>query len=732
MKAWHLKPLGSLLLVAGLVGTGPAGSTEPEFVKIADGFTPVPGGSGFFGEFDGEIGANGQVVFSGSALGSFETGLFSGDGGTVTRLIDGVRLLPNSLQPVTDSGPLFPGGGRLLGVLSAEVPVGLVPTFLNGLYEFQGETFRPVVDFTMPRPGGGLFDSIDNYFPVDVSAARAAFVATSRISFVNSLFLETAGSIEFIADTSTIIPGKNTPFIGFQEIAIEDDAVFFGGITEQEFITVIGGSFPLAPTVGLYRHHSSSLSRLVDDTTPFPNSQTTFKSISSIATERGTVSFIGQSMPRENESPCCLNGVYSHDGTDLSVVVDHTTILPNGTGTVTDLRGLAGSDGDLIFAATGSDGEEGIYRHDGSSLQVLADLTTPIPEGTGAFTRFNVFDQISPPNIYVQGGLTVFLAMGTNGQKGVYADLRGRLIKVAALDDELNGALVEELNLLGSDIQNYSFLLSVNPSPSFPSTWYRVDLGTELVSAVLPGSRTARVGEPVTVFAAIVNGGPRRAVGCRIVGPADLPAEVTFVASDPADNQPIGAVNALVDIPAGGAQNFLVTITPAQAFSPRSIAFNFDCANADAADQIAALNGLALSSSATPAPDIVAVAATLGNDGSVIIPGSGGQGVFAVSTINLGLGDTITVVADGGDQALPINLAICETDPASGVCLGPVVDATIGVTLAIASNETPTFGIFVSSPQAIAFVPAANRVFVRFLDSDGALRGVTSVALRSQ
>ncbi len=720
------------MLVAGQIGFGPAQSTEPGFVKIVDSFTPVPGGSGFFGEFDGEIGANRQVVFSGSALGSFETGLFSGDGGTVTRLIDGVRLLPNSLQAVTDSGPLFPGGGRLLGVLSAEVPGGLAPTFLNGLYEFQGATFRPVVDFTTARPNGGLFDSIDNYFPVDVAAARTAFVATSRISLVASLYLETAGSIEFIADSLTTIPGKATPFVGFQEIAIEDDAVFFGGVTEQEFITVIGRSFPQPPTVGLYRYQESLLSRLVDDTTAFPNSETTFKSVSSIVPGSAAVSFIGESMPRENESPCCPDGVFTHDGTDLAVIVDHTTILSNGTGRVTEIRRLAGSEGGLVFAATGGDGEEGIYRHDGANFQVVADLTTPIPEGSGTFTRFGVFDQISPPNMHVQGGLTVFLAMGANGQKGVYADLRGRLIKIAALDDELNGAVVEELELPGSEIQDYSFLLSVNPSPSFPSTWSRVDLGTQVVSAVLPGSRTARVGEPVTVFATMVNGGPRTAVGCRIVGPPDLPGEVTFVASDPVSHQPIATVNDLIDIPAAGAQNFLVTITPAEAFVPRSLTFTFDCANADAADRITAINGLSLSASATPAPDVVAIAATEGNDGIVTVPGSGGQGVFAVSTINLGPGDAITVKADGGGLTLPLTLAICETDPASGGCLGPVVDAANGVTRTIASNETPTFGIFVSSPQAIAFDPAANRVFVRFFDSDGTLRGVTSVALRSQ
>jgi hypothetical protein len=50
----------------------------------------------------------------------------------------------------------------------------------------------------------------------------------------------------------------------------------------------------------------------------------------------------------------------------------------------------------------------------------------------------------------------------------------------------------------------------------------------------------------------------------------------------------------------------------------------------------------------------------------------------------------------------------------------------------ILSNETPTFGVFVAAQEDISFFPEINRIFVRFKDSGGVTRGLTSVAVRTQ
>ena len=62
--------------------------------------------------------------------------------------------------------------------------------------------------------------------------------------------------------------------------------------------------------------------------------------------------------------------------------------------------------------------------------------------------------------------------------------------------------------------------------------------------------------------------------------------------------------------------------------APTDVQLNFDCTNTDLAPVNVGLNTLLLSASTSPVPDIVALAATLTNDGIVNIPGAGGTGSF--------------------------------------------------------------------------------------------------------
>src|SRR5262249_25939020 len=106
-----------------------------------------------------------------------------------------------------------------------------------------------------------------------------------------------------------------------------------------------------------------------------------------------------------------------------------------------------------------------------------------------------------------------------------------------------------------------------------------------------------------------------------------------------------------------------------------------------------------------------------------------GAGAFAVATVNVGTGDAFTVSADTGGAALPVSVFVCQTDPHTSVCLSPPATS---VPTTILSNETPTFGVFVAAVGNVPFVPETNRIFVRFKDSGGMTRGLTSVAVRTQ
>ncbi len=190
-----------------------------------------------------------------------------------------------------------------------------------------------------------------------------------------------------------------------------------------------------------------------------------------------------------------------------------------------------------------------------------------------------------------------------------------------------------------------------------------------------------------------------------------------------------GSPNTPVDIAAGASQSFVIALTPTVAIAPADVGFNFTCTNTSPAAIVTGLNTLLFSASTSPTPDVVALAATLQNDGIVHVTGSPSTGVFAVATINLGSADTITASTGTGDATLPITVTICQTNPQTGVCLqtpGPTAATTI------AANATPTFGIFVSASGTVAFDPANSRIFVQFTDSTGAVRGETSVAVETQ
>jgi hypothetical protein len=100
-----------------------------------------------------------------------------------------------------------------------------------------------------------------------------------------------------------------------------------------------------------------------------------------------------------------------------------------------------------------------------------------------------------------------------------------------------------------------------------------------------------------------------------------------------------------------------------------------------------------------------------------------------VATVNVGVSGNITASADTGSAALPVNISLCQTNPATGQCIsaiGPSVTTTIN------ANATPTFGIFVQGSGNVPFDPAGNRIFMRFKDGGSVTRGSTSVAVRTQ
>jgi len=201
-----------------------------------------------------------------------------------------------------------------------------------------------------------------------------------------------------------------------------------------------------------------------------------------------------------------------------------------------------------------------------------------------------------------------------------------------------------------------------------------------------------------------------------------------YQTTNPGTNALTGGANSPATIAGNdGVQSFLLTLNGIDPVDTAALMLDFDCLGAAPAAVETGVDTIDLTLSATPAADIIALAATAGGNGIVTMP-RGGAAAFAVATSNLGAPSLIIVSADIGDAGLPVTLSLCQSNPQTGQCLA-TPSAT--VPLSFAGGATPTFSIFVTATAPIPLDPAKARAFVRFKDAAGNLHGSTSVAVET-
>lgn len=248
-----------------------------------------------------------------------------------------------------------------------------------------------------------------------------------------------------------------------------------------------------------------------------------------------------------------------------------------------------------------------------------------------------------------------------------------------------------------------------------------------LLSSILPSGRAVAADATATVFATLLNTGAGDLAECRIGLPSPAPAglSMSFQATDPHTNAPVGSPNTPVGIAGNdGTQTFLLAFQAAQALSVSELPLSFVCLGAQPVAAIQGVNTIDLRFSTQPTPDIVALSATASGNGIVTIPQStGAASAFAVASVNVGVAGNVTV---GTDAAAPLTVMLCQSDPMTAACLAPpaasvVVDYTTGA--------TPTFSVFLTASAPIVLDPARNRLAVTFSDAAGELLTRTSVAV---
>ena len=397
-------------------------------------------------------------------------------------------------------------------------------------------------------------------------------------------------------------------------------------------------------------------------------------------------------------------------GGSLTGALPNVVYTPNGSFTGIDNFTFTVSDGfgTSIEASVSISVSESASTPPENSAPVADALTISTPTETPTGITLSGFDADSDPLQFS------IVSLPTNGAlSGTPPDL----------------LYTPDTNFAGAD----SFLFTVadeqDTSDAATVTIRVVESEITLFSAVLPGSRSVEVDATATAFATLINAGSVDAVACELNIPDDLAADFFFEASDAATNAASGDRNVPIDIAAGTSQSFVIGITPTVEMSATIVAIDFQCANSASAPSFNGLNTLLLSASVTPVADIIALVATTSENG--VMEMTNNTGFFTSATINLGSSATITVSTDTGAADLPLTLSLCQTDPATSVCINPSQPSTEPVIVEILEDDAPTFAVFASSSDSVALDPANSRVFLYFSDDSGEVRGTTSVAVQN-
>ncbi|MCZ7394650.1 MAG: S8 family serine peptidase [Candidatus Methanoperedens sp.] len=264
------------------------------------------------------------------------------------------------------------------------------------------------------------------------------------------------------------------------------------------------------------------------------------------------------------------------------------------------------------------------------------------------------------------------------------------------------------------NLNNASANAAPTPSPTPTPTPAPMPL---LVSSITPNSRNAQVGTPITIFMSVINGGTATATGVSVSQAPPLePATVSYTPWN--GTAFTGPANTPVNIPAGGTANFVLTITATSAFSSSPMTFNVSGTNAAAAP-ISGVNTLTISGSLVQLPDVIMISTNLNVSTAVNTPT-----FFAVATSNVGASATgVSLVVTVPSSITGLATQVNQTNPATGAIIGPATGVTIN------AGAQPSFAVFLTPTQPIAFDPTNNRITLQLKDGSGNVIGAQSIAL---
>jgi hypothetical protein len=198
---------GVIAFTGGNLNAGELGaytSSTAALARIADKNSAIPGGTGNFTNFHTRCTIhNGTVAFLATG-GSGQIGVYTGNGGTLTRIADTTTPVPGGtgtfgsfLSPViTSAGVSF---------------VGLWGASQSGIYTTIGGSLTRVVDSQTTYPGSGGVYMVSDVVPVTAQLAgsdsRLAFIARRTDTFAKGLFAWDGSGVTKLVESGQTFQG---------------------------------------------------------------------------------------------------------------------------------------------------------------------------------------------------------------------------------------------------------------------------------------------------------------------------------------------------------------------------------------------------------------------------------------------------------------------------------------------------------------------------------------------
>lgn len=156
-------------------------------------------------------------------------------------------------------------------------------------------------------------------------------------------------------------------------------------------------------------------------------------------------------------------GIYTKVGGAVNIVADMNTPIPNGSGTFDGFYGCSFRNGKVAFTAHIASNTLGVYTNS-SGLRVVADANTPIPGSTGSFVDFGIAPSIDNGDI----ALSAQRSVGFANRKGIYVEIDGVLIKVFDTDDIVDGHQPTDLSIGTNALDGKQLAIMANYAPAEP------------------------------------------------------------------------------------------------------------------------------------------------------------------------------------------------------------------------------------------------------------------------